>query len=240
MTSLHILGRGRQVLSSSLDGTVRLWNVAQAETVRTWRFDQPVTAICVAPSPSPSSTTLDDSNPDLNDLILFATHTNGTATIISLASSSSASSAASPLVTLKAGTSPLDAIAYDASHKLVALGSRNGVVSLFQLVSPLASSPASSPNEPLLALLSFSRSSATIHSLAFSTKNDQTSLLVASADGLPFRAGWELADDGESHRVWVKEEFAGLDCEAAREVSERDGVVWIAGADGSLRRYLVG
>lgn len=68
-------------------------------------------------------------------------------------------------------------------------------------------------------------------------------------DGLPFKAEFELDEketamvvDGEEgekgSKVKVVAEFAGIDCEAARVVVEREGKVWVAGADGVLRKYL--
>lgn len=114
----------------------------------------------------------------------------------------------------------------------MATGSRDGTVSLFDLTTP----SSGSYDTPFL---SFRRSTSSILSLSFGldasiVSAKPSTLLVGAADGLPFRVG--LSVEQGSLEVTVKEEFAGLDCDAAI-AKEAQGYVWVAGADGKLRKY---
>ncbi|ORY55165.1 WD40-repeat-containing domain protein [Leucosporidium creatinivorum] len=246
VTSLHILGRGRQILSSSLDGTLRLWNVAQAEVVKKWAFPQPVSDFALLGEEK------EDGN--IDGRLVLAAHTNGTASLVSL----DAENGFHPLLQLTINSSsPIEAITLASSPDgaVVALGARNGTTSIFRLPSPLPSSPGDGA-ESLSPLLAFSRSTVAITSLVFSSSpppppassSTDLTLLISSADGLPFSASLSLpppsptanSDVGSNGTtVKVQEEFAGLDTDAANQILEdQAGGIWVAGADGKARRYL--
>ena len=156
VTALAILGVGRLVVSASLDGSLRIWNVGTSTCISKIILTQPITALAIGLSPTPSPTP--SSTPDLppHQLALLA-HTNGSCSLLSLDHPTS-------ITTLDAGSSPLFAVAYDPATGLVATGARDGTVSLFSLQSW---SP-STPTEDLHPISSYRRSTAQITSLGFS------------------------------------------------------------------------
>ncbi|KAM0787230.1 hypothetical protein ACM66B_006468 [Microbotryomycetes sp. NB124-2] len=212
VTDLYVVGRGRTVLTSSLDGTIRLWQVSDASLLRKWVLQQPVTAMVVVNA----SEMLGD---DLKDCICVAAHSNGTATVLALDSVDS-----EPHLILDTGkTSPLHCLALDTQLTLLAVGSRSGLVSVFEC--PKA--PIGEKREPIAC---FARSSSAITSLAFSDSR----LLVTTSDGLPFEV--ELGSDGNVQGEWVG--FAGFEAgdSAAKGLYVGQDVL-IAGGDGSVRLY---
>lgn len=215
VTGLEIIGRGKTVLSGSMDGTVRLWNVASGECVKKWMLDQPVTAMVLVQPP--------EREDDLDGAQLLIAHSNGTASILDLSSSATTA-------TLSTGSSSaLDALAFHPATRTVALGSRVGVIHIFDL-------PVSSSSDKLEPQTSFTRSGAAIKSLAFNGSSTGLELIVATADGLPYRAQVSL------NAPRVIEEYAGFDCESANALAVLgDGTpVLIASAEGEVRRYALG
>ncbi|SCZ96088.1 BZ3500_MvSof-1268-A1-R1_Chr8-1g09995 [Microbotryum saponariae] len=233
VSGFFILGKGRKILSSSLDGTIRLWNIAEAKVERTWRFDQPVSAFSV--SQFTGSTALAEDYPEIEELYAIAAHTNGSATALPLGTDTSA-----PLLRLRAGSSPLHSIALDSDSGRLALGSRNGRVALFQLPALDATSPRPA-QETLAPLLTLSRSDTVVHRLCFCTTSNLAptqDLLVAGADGLPFRVTLRQdPSDATSTTASIVDEYSGLDCEASTSAIASHGWIWVAGADGMIRRY---
>lgn len=221
MTALHILGKGRQVVSASLDGSLIIWNVAAATPISTIRFTQPVHALAIGSilTEDPIAEAVDNELP--RGQIAIVGHSNGSASVIDLSLSTP------PIRELAAGSSPLFAVAYDPETHLVAAGSRNGTISIFDL-----SRPAPLDGSADGPILSFMRSTSPISSLSFSVKGP--TLLVGTEDGLPCRISLGLeSGDGQ---VKVLEEFVGGDCENV-VVREREGAVWIGAGDGALRRF---
>ncbi|KAI5481384.1 proteasomal ATPase-associated factor 1 [Pseudohyphozyma bogoriensis] len=221
VTAIAILGVGRVVASASLDGSIKLWTVGTAECLSTIRFTQPINSLAVATLPDPNGVEAELLSPDIPpNLVALVGHLNGSISVVSL------SNKEPTIRSLDGGSSPLYAIAVDAERRLVAAGSRDGTIAIFDLSSSTPSATEGAQGEP--PILTFKRSSSTILSLSFVS----STLLVGSADGLPFRVALG-SDDGS---VRVVEEFAGLDCDPA-VVKERDGFVWVAAGDGKLRKY---
>lgn len=140
----------------------------------------------------------------------------------------------------------LSAMAHDSSSHLLATGSAKGIVSLFDTrFLPASSSsfailPSVGGQSAGTALFSFQRSNASIDDLAFvslAAGETHPHLLVASADGFPYRAS--VHPDGPR----VVEEYVGFADEGVKVVRSRrkeDGSgddVWCAGDDGIVRRY---
>lgn len=122
--------------------------------------------------------------------------------------------------------SPLESICYSSAHNLLACGSLNGVVSIYDTRS------LSTP------LTRFKRNGASIEDLTFvsspATEHDsEVGLAVATQDGLPYVAN--IRPEGPS----VRAELIGTDCDAVRRIytTTGDGEVWTAGDDGLVRRY---
>ncbi|KAK4048907.1 hypothetical protein OIV83_004463 [Microbotryomycetes sp. JL201] len=210
VTDLHIVGRGRTVLTSSLDGTVRLWQVSDASLVKRWNLPQPVTAMAVI-NEQPSD--------ELTGCLCVAAHSNGTATVFDLDSNEIQTK--TTLDTEK--TSPLHCIALDQQFHMIAVGSRSGTVSVFDC-------PRTISEEIRAPVACFSRSGATITSLAFSGSN----LLVTTSDGLPFEVSMNA--QGSVQGNWI--EFAGFEAgDSASKGLYVEDKVFIAGGDGVVRMY---
>jgi len=235
VTGLHILTspgglhKGREILSSSLDGTLKLWDVSQGSCTRTWRLSKPISSLRVISEEGGGET----SNV-LEEKFACCGHSDGEVSILSL--SSSDDDLTSTLTTLKTGsTTSIESIAYESEKRFVAVGARNGIVTIFQLPPSPLSQLSQVQFDPVVKWKRTEGSS--INSLKWSKGGE--SLLVASSDGLPYRVSIGMRDDGEWD-VRVKEEFVGLDCDASTEIEEdSEGRVWTSGGngDGSIRVY---
>ena len=140
--------------------------------------------------------------------------------------------------------SSITCVDFDQETRLVVCGTRSGAVHVFD------TSAIVEEEGPLLPICSFTRSGASILSVGFSRSTTSAalspaastpSILVGTADGLPYRAGLNLTILDEptgKGSVRVLEEFAGIDCDSSivTEVKET-GQVWVGGGDGVLRRY---
>ena len=100
----------------------------------------------------------------------------------------------------------------------LASGSRSGVVRVYDVRAELG--------KPLYA---WRRNGACVEDLVFLGNE----LLVATEDGLPYRAALREGDGAH-----VVEELVGVDCDPVRGVRyTQDGAVWVGGDDGVLRKY---
>ncbi|GAA5899684.1 hypothetical protein JCM5296_001399 [Sporobolomyces johnsonii] len=252
LTSSDGIHKGREILSSSLDGTLKLWDVSKGEVTRTWTLSQPVSSLVVFSDAESGAAGAEEQSVLIGKYAL-AGHSNGTISLVSLDPSTVSSSSATPLLTLGTSTSSsLDTLAYDPSTRLVAAGGRSGTISLFRLASL---EPATTATE-LQPLVEWKRTEgSSINCVRFSSRartslarssqpssSTTSSLLVAPSDGLAYRASLDPSAPGEEEEVDVKveEEFAGLDCEPATSIwDDAEGRVWVTGGggDGSVRVY---
>ena len=268
VTDTAIIGVGRDVLSCSKDGSIRLWDVAEArKTGSSLASDgfKPIMKMAVSsrtvansgneawsgllpPNGEPREVApgpRDVSDNNLPGNVIYAALSDGTFNVFdlrarSLIYSSPKSMSSNP------SNSGLSAIAYDARSHILATGSQHGIVALFDtryLPAPSTSSGTSSSSSAAV-LLSFQRSNASIDDLlfvpptAYSAIETHPHLLVAPADGFPFRAS--VHPNGPR----VVEEYIGFADEGVKVVrmTRRDGAgvlgdVWCAGDDGIVRRY---
>lgn len=156
---------------------------------------------------------------DTSDKVAFCALQDSSFEVFDLGTKLSAFRSAPPK-----GFSPLSSIAYSASASLVATGSSNGVISVYDTRAmdvPLAS---------------FSRNGASIEDLVFlSSRGGSIGLAVATDDGLPYIA--DVRPEGPS----VHAELVGTDCDPVRSIRVRSAgkEVWTAGDDGIVRKYNV-
>lgn len=217
ITSTHILGVGRQVLSGGKDGTVRLWNVGAAKEERQWRLKQPVEAMIVVDDERGLSALA--SSGVQGEVILAATPDG------SLAAFALDSDSADPLFATPPSASKLISAAYSPELELIATGHADGTIVLRHLA-------ALSSSEPTQTVVK--RNEAAIYSLAF----DGPSLLVGTAAGLPARLALDIPQDsGLAIGVSVAEEFAGWEAVGVETWAVATDGAWCAGSDGVLRRY---
>lgn len=122
-------------------------------------------------------------------------------------------------------SSPLHAIAYDAERHLIATGSGQGVITVYDTRALGAENRG--------VLFRCQRNGACVEDLAFSEPSSGVSpeLVVGTVDGLPFR----LAVDATGPRV--VEELVGFDCDPVRVVRAAVGNMWTASDDGLVRKF---
>ncbi|KAJ7718962.1 WD40-repeat-containing domain protein [Mycena maculata] len=220
ITSTAIVSRGRNILSASLDGTVRLWDVSSGEKIHILsagggRFS-PVMSMSLGDRASATFDLGAAANPDPREV-----ETSGKLLFCALQTKSFEAfdlGARAPVYTSTPGASPLTAIAYAPEHSLLATGSSTGVVEVFDTRALGA---------PLMA---FTRGDAGVADISFT--NDPQMLLVSTDDGLPFVA--QIAA-GEHTRVAA--ELIGADCDPVRSISVVGRDVWSAADDGVVRKY---
>ncbi|CAL1716002.1 unnamed protein product [Somion occarium] len=231
VTSTAVISRGRNVLSSGKDGTLRLWDVPSGSQIRSMGVSgySPVLAMCAgeraegafaqppngeeknAPVP------LDDREVDTADKMVFCALQDGSFEVFDLGTKLSVFHSKPPK-----GSTSLSSIAYSPSASLLATGSSTGVINVYDtraMDAPLAT---------------FSRNSASIEDLVFlSAQGGSVSLVVGTDDGLPYIA--DVRPEGPA----VHAELVGPDCDAVRcvRVGAQAGEVWTAGDDGIVRQY---
>lgn len=231
--------KGREILSASLDGTIKLWDASSATAVTTWTLSQPVSSMHLLQVGE------DDEQDVRRGKFVLAAHTDGSICVVDLSSQPGPGVHSAPIIFRARSTSSIDAIStlsFDADKLVVAAGFRNGTVSAFVL--PLSS--LATMVEPQQPMATWRRTDGSqIHSLFLSRRlatstspssEDVVGVLVAPSDGMAYRAKLSLQDG----TVEVAEEFVGPDCEPATGICEdASGRVWISagGADGGLRVY---
>ncbi|GAA5949157.1 hypothetical protein JCM3765_003308 [Sporobolomyces pararoseus] len=217
--------KGREVLSSSLDGTLRLWDLSTGQNTRTWTLPHPISALEVV------SSSQDVANDILEGKIALCGHSDGSISKISLSSSESSTASVSTTFKSSLNVSSIESLSYNSRTRILAAGSRSGIVSLFQVSED-------SPSE-VDALTAWRRTEgSSVSSIKWYEADG--SLLIASSDGLPYRVS--IDQDQTSGQVEVKllDEFVGSNCDPCTGIfATGEGNVWISGGsgDGTLRVY---
>jgi proteasomal ATPase-associated factor 1 len=123
----------------------------------------------------------------------------------------------------------LTAISYDANRQILATGSMDGVVSLYDTRN-LSQEDVPDGSE---VLTSFVRNPTPVEDLSIIAREGELDLAVATADGLPYVVS--VAPNGPV----VSAELVGSDCDAVRAVkADTSGTfVWSAGDDSIVRKY---
>lgn len=212
---------------------MRLWDVSSGEQIRsigTKNFTS-VNAIDAgekaesvfapppdgASSPHPESS-IDPREVETADKVVYAALANGAFEVFDLNTKTSVHYHEPST----RGASSLESIAYSPTHGLLATGSLNGTVVVYDTRS------LGTP------LTSFKRNGASVEDLAFlpSASSGDVGLAIATSDGLPYVAN--VRPEGPS----VRAELIGTDCDGVRCVRVgSEGMMWTAGDDGVVRQY---
>ncbi|TKY86525.1 hypothetical protein EX895_004674 [Sporisorium graminicola] len=254
-----IIGRGKNILTAGADGSIRLWDVAAPKQIRLMGSDRYSAVNCLALQQEQQQAEEESSkfvvglasgSWQLFDVRAATAALTGS----KYAFPPGAAPSASDLWT-QATTAGVTAI--DVKDNTVVTGTSNGIVSVWDLRSVSSSSPPSS-SPPRGLLTAWRRNNAELNHLRLTTSHpDALHVLVATQDGLPYRAALDpcftplsegreedMQIDTEAGACWtggaprVVCEYAGWDCDQTSWVGEdRQGRVVVAGAEGAVRRY---
>ncbi|OBZ73829.1 Proteasomal ATPase-associated factor 1 [Grifola frondosa] len=220
VTSTGIIARGRNILSGSKDGTLRLWDVPSGAQIRALPTGggtySPVLVLVWAN---------DGKGPD-GSFEMFDLRTKRAAF-------------RSPVGGLGA-RSALHTLAYDGAGGLVVTGSAVGLVALYD-IRALGKEPVVTfrRNEAAIEDVAFIRLQSQSFALApqasvqapDNSGLEEEGLVIATGDGLPYVAS--VRPSGPH----VRAELVGTDCDPVRLVKVVRGQVWTAADDGIVRRY---
>ncbi|KAE9392828.1 WD40 repeat-like protein [Gymnopus androsaceus JB14] len=217
VTSTAMIGRGRAIISASMDGTIRIWNVSTGEE------EALVHSASGMPIPLTNGT-------------LYAALHDGSFEVLKLDGSKKPPELVHEFRSERSAYGPLSTIAVSSSfptaaEKFIAVGSTKGVISVYN-----ASTYA--------PVLHFRRSEASIETLAFASlpgDSPRLGLVIATADGLPWVAELHTLPQ---EKATVYAELAGGDVDPVRAVSvhtmsNSEVEVWTASDDGIVRRYVL-
>lgn len=233
VTATAIVGVGRNIISASMDSTIKLWDVPSGSTISTITSSSAILSMSMGQrfDNAPGQTAADEREvPEVQSSILFAGLRDGSFEAFDLASKKPFFHSKAP-----AQSQQLTSIAYSHQATLLATGSNTGLITIYDVRSsldtPLASFVRQEGGE-VLDLSPFTRTAG----------GDSTSLelAVATSDGLPYVA--KIGPDGSIEA----DELAGVDCDPVRQVRVRPlngGVgagreIWTASDDGVVRQYL--
>ncbi|KAI0366998.1 WD40 repeat-like protein [Pilatotrama ljubarskyi] len=245
VTSTSIIARGRNVLSASKDGTIRLWDMPSGSQIRTLAAGSnnfvPVIGLSSGErwedfaGNMDSEESVDPREVETSDKVVFCALQDGSFEVFDLRTKRAAFR--SPVGSPNA-RSALQTIAYSPERSLVATGSASGLTSVYD-VRALGEGPtvAFRRNEAPIEELTFVDLTGDRYGLAsLPSRSDvdttaEVGLAIATEDGLPYIS--QLRPDGPR----VRSELVGTDCDAVRFVKAVDQEVWTAADDGVVRRY---
>lgn len=221
MTSTHILGVGKQVLSGSKDGTVRLWSVGQGTEEKKWvvpekKFVDGMVVVDDAEGLKALGVAEGDS-------IILAASPDGSLTAFSLASDAGAE----PVFLVQPDVySNLISIAYSPKLQALVTGHQNGTIAFRRLKTLRAEEGSIGDIPPTLVM----RNESPIYSVAFDERDG--GLLVGTGSGLPCRLNVE--EEGTGFKVEVKEEYGGWEAVGIETWAVAPDGVWCAGGEGGM------
>lgn len=214
VTSTHVIGVGKEVLTSSKDGSIRLWHVGEGKELRKWAPEgqRAIEDMIV----QEHQRILDSLQLESEERVMLAATKEGIAV----------TPWANPgwFVPNPDGVGHLVSFAICPELELLATGHSDGIIALRSLTA-LRADP---PHTPLKLVR---RNESPIYSLFFSGSD----LYMGTAAGLPCRLGIKIAD--EEIVVTVKEELAGWEAVGVECWTEGHGSMWCAGGEGGIRRY---
>lgn len=218
ITSAVPLGPSKAI-SVSRDRSLRLWDLASAAQIRMDSLGSGANALTLSSTPG------DDGESNTTYVALDS----GKVALVDLRAPDT------PVSSFATSSSSLTSVVLSQPSNLLATGDSRGIVRIYDVRSL---SPSTASQDQTGALHSFTRGSAEITSLAFSSPSSPVSLAVCSADWLPFVASID------SDSVRVRAELAGAggsDCAPVRAFAacEVGGSVWAAGEDGAVRVFTI-
>lgn len=229
VTDSAIIGLGRNILSSSLDRTIKLWDVSSGDVISSLTSQSPIVSMSlgarimvIPPDGEESIPPVSEDGreiPETASKLVFCGLENGSFELFDLGFKKSTYRSPVPKP-----PSSLTSINYSDSHNLLATGSSCGTITVYDTRSLE------------IPLTSFSRLETVVEDLAFTYSNSGVGLAIATADGLPYLAS--VVPEGPA----VAAELVGADCDPVRNITLRNNngrrETWSASDDGIVRRYI--
>ncbi|KAF5329606.1 hypothetical protein D9619_009407 [Psilocybe cf. subviscida] len=232
VTDTAIIGLGRNILSASLDSTVKLWEVSSGDVLASLATSSGVNRISLGERPPtppddespapPSSVTDAREQPEVASKVVFCALQSGSFELLDLGAKKSV------FLSPRGTDGALTSIVYDEAHALLATGSARGTVCVYD-VRALAA-----------PVTSFRRLETAIQDLVFVHRtNGAVDLAVATSDGLPYVAS--VVPEGPA----VRAELVGPDCDPVKNVVVRSATeggrleLWSSSDDSIVRRYVL-
>ncbi|KAK9728995.1 hypothetical protein K7432_000632 [Basidiobolus ranarum] len=217
-----IIAKGRNVVSCSKDGTVKLWECGSSSLIRTLaQHSDPVHQIALDTVPPLSfqkkceQPTLDPREVETVDKLLALALQSGSVRGVDLGSKDEIFKVYSH------GHAPVKSTALCSSKNLLALGTANGIVEIFDL-----------RNTKQQAAM-FRRNDASIEVLDFIDDGDKPGLLVGTADGM-----CSQYDISSYEQIHAAIEYAGSDLDSIRGICKlSSGRLFTGAKDGFVRKY---
>ncbi|KAG0270513.1 Cofactor of BRCA1 [Actinomortierella ambigua] len=221
ITDTAIIDRGRNIVSSSSDGGVRLWEVASGSTIRTLgSYDSKVNALALDEWQTPVTP---KSEPDMREFgtdgkLVIAACEDGALHGIDVRATEEV------ILRSSYNKAPVRACAYSAREHLIAFGTSEGVVEVFDL------------RQQDQIVSRHQRATAGISSLAFGPlgdKNDGSHLFIGTDD-----SGLYETTAAKKDSISVVREYVGFDLDGpcrARVVGHGPGVLYGTKEGGLLR-----
>lgn len=228
VTDTAIIALGRNIVSSSRDATVKLWDVSSGEVLSSLAAKSGVASMSLGerlPVPPDGEEAVPPLSRDARELpdtaakVVFCGLETGAFQLFDLGFKKSTYTSPG------SSDGALTSVAYAEANNLFATGSATGTVTVYD---------TRSLGTPLTA---FRRLETSICDLSFVVGSAGVGLAVATSDGLPYVAS--VVPEGPA----VSIELVGVDCDPVQNVTVRlDGGrtdLWTASDDGVVRRYVV-
>ncbi|WWD10413.1 hypothetical protein V865_008549 [Kwoniella europaea PYCC6329] len=241
ITSTHILGVGKQILSASKDGTIRLWDVGKGEEVKRWLIGlesrMTIEGMIVVEDPQLLQLLglgLGEGEGEGEERVMILNVQDG----IWIQPFSSTEKGSGWFIKNHLNS---QLISMDQKEGLVVLGYMNGVVDIIDLVrlrKPSTSKEAE-VEVGMDRIKRIKRNESPIFSLYLTSTStgdeDEVDLYVGTSSGLPCLLGITIREYG--FEVETKEELAGWEATGIECWGKVGDNVWCAGGEGGLRRY---
>lgn len=242
-----VIGRGKSILTAGADGSVRLWDVATPKQIRMMGSDRYSAVQCLALSQLQDGAEAEQSTFAVGlasgSWQLFDLRT--AAASVTTSKFDFPPGAAPSATDLWSQTTTAGVTAINVLENTVVVGTANGIVSVWDVRATCSQTDSASVPKGLLT--TWKRNNAEINCLRLVSTDDEQHVLVATQDGLPYRAalqGWThmQGDDQDTESTCrpprVVHEYAGWDCDQTSWIGlDRSGRTVIAGAEGAVRRY---
>ncbi|KAK7038669.1 hypothetical protein VNI00_010553 [Paramarasmius palmivorus] len=218
--------RGRTVLSASLDGSVRVWNVASGTEVTEKRVRHGGSGVV----------DMVLSNTETEKGKVYTAIQDGSFEVYTVDLVGEAGSRR-VFKSTRSSAGPMSAIAVAVGEGVMAVGYASGLVSLYTIEGELETAL----EKPVVT---FRRNTAAIEALSFlgGVEGAEVKLGIATADGLPWIAGITLGKEEEKEvEVRAYAELTGGEIDAVRDIVAlgSPAEVWTVCDDGVVRRYVI-